>query len=260
MEWSQSSTRLIRNEDLHVVFLELGGGVLGSVYGIEELEGTLGPDAESAKVTTWGELKDIEAADVGELDTGNVSEGLDDTVVLGVDDEGSSSLLVSASTHLSLSSANLPAVADLDNIGVSLDGLEDSDGLLGLCDALNGIGDDERNLLDLLNSVTTGHDESGESSCGKSGNGSKSLLVQVGLDVPLPPDSGRSEHSSTSAHVSEGGLSRAGGTTTTDTGNTSDSCAKRNAKSVESAFPGQRERTSSGTPGFGRGLVTSLIE
>jgi hypothetical protein len=50
-----------------------------------------------------------------------------------------------------------------------------------------------------------------------------SLLGDVDLSVPLSPGAEGGEHTSLSAHVTEGGLSRSVGTATTDTGNTSDS-------------------------------------
>jgi len=157
-------------------------------------------------VSSGGELEEVEPSNVNELDSGDVSESLDDSVVLVVDDQGSSSHSVPSSSHLSLSSSDLPGVGDLDDVGVSLGSLEESDGLLGLGVGLGGVGDDEGDLLDLLDSVSSSENERGEGRGGESRNDGESLLVLVDLDVPLPPDLGGSEHSSTSAHVSEGGL------------------------------------------------------
>ena len=49
------------------------------------------------------------------------------------------------------------------------------------------------------------------------------LLVLVDLDVPLAPDLGRGEHATGAAHVTEGSLTGAVGTTTGDTGDTGNS-------------------------------------
>jgi hypothetical protein len=190
-----------------VVLLEGSGLVKGTVNLVEETESSLGPDDESTEVTSGGELEEVESSDVDELDSGNVSESLGDTVVLVVDDEGSSSLTVSASTHLSLSGSGLPRVGDLDDVVVSLGSLQEGDGLLGLGVGLSGVGDDEGDLLDLLDSVSSGENERWEGGGGESRDDGESLLVLVHLDVPLSPDLGGGEHSSTSAHVSEGGLS-----------------------------------------------------
>lgn len=50
----------------------------------------------------------------------------------------------------------------------------------------------------------------------------RSLLAKVDLLVPLPPDLGRGEHATRTAHVTEGGLTSTVSTTTGDTGNTCD--------------------------------------
>ena len=189
-----------------VILLKGGSLVEGSEDLVEEAESSLGPDNESSEVSSGGELEEIEPSNVNELDSGDVSESLDDSVVLVVDDQGSSSHSVPSSSHLSLSSSDLPGVGDLDDVGVSLGSLEESDGLLGLGVGLGGVGDDEGDLLDLLDSVSSSENERGEGRGGESRDDGESLLVLVDLDVPLPPDLGGSEHSSTSAHVSEGGL------------------------------------------------------
>jgi len=141
--------------------------------------------------------------------------------------------------HLSLTGTDLSGVGNLDDVGVSLDRLEELDGDLGLGDGLGGVGNDEWDLLDLLDTVTTGEDKGRESRCGKSRGNGVSALTLVDLDVPLPPGLGRSEHPSTSAHVTESGLSGPLGTTTGDTGDTSDG--------------------TTGTPRFSRGLMTGVL-
>jgi hypothetical protein len=190
-------------------------------------------------VTTWGELKEVESGDWASLDTWDVSESLDETLVLVVDDERTTSLPVTPVPHLSLTGTDLSGVGNLDDVGVSLDRLEELDGDLGLGDGLGGVGNDEWDLLDLLDTVTTGEDKGRESRCGKSRGNGVSALTLVDLDVPLPPGLGRSEHPSTSAHVTESGLSGPLGTTTGDTGDTSDG--------------------TTGTPRFSRGLMTGVL-
>lgn len=222
-----------------VVLLEGRGLAVSTVDLVQESESVLGPDDEAAHVSTGSELQQVEGADVGELNTGDVAESLDDTVVLGVDDEGTAALAVTTVTHLTNTSTELAGVGDLDDISVGVDGLEEGDGGLGLGQGLNTVSNNEGNLLDLLNSVTTGQDQ-GREGRGSQGRGSsETLLVLVGLDVPLAPDLGRGEHATTTAHVTESGLAGTVGTASRDTGNTGNSAT--------------------GTPGLGRGLVTSLL-
>ena len=66
-----------------------------------------------------------------------------------------------------------------------------------------------------------------------------SLLVEVGLSVPFSVDLEGSEHSSLSAHVTEGSLSRSVGTRSSNSGDSSHS--------------------SSGSPGLGGVLHTSVV-
>jgi len=142
-----------------VVFLDLGSGILGSVDRVEELEGALGPDAESSKVTTRCELEEVESSYVCKLYTWDVSEGLDDTVVLCVNDERTTSLLVTTAAHLSLSCSSFAAVADLGDIVVCPQCLKGSNGSLGLVECLDSIADNQRYFLNLLNSVSSGQNE-----------------------------------------------------------------------------------------------------
>ena len=77
---------------------------------------------------------------------------------------------------------------------------------------------------------------------GRSNNGRNdgvSFLVQVDPPMPTTPDLGRSEHTTTATHVSEGSLTSTMGTTTGDTGDTG--------------------HGATGTPGLEGGLVSSLF-
>lgn len=69
-----------------LVALLLGGDVLARAEdGVEGLEGVLGPDDESAQVTSRSELEQVQARDVGQFNTRNVTEGLDDGTLVFVD-------------------------------------------------------------------------------------------------------------------------------------------------------------------------------
>ena len=173
---------------------------------VEEAECTLGPDDETTEVTAGRELEEVEAANVDELDTGEVAERLNDAVVLVVDDKGTTALAVTAVPELALARAELAGVGHLDNVRVRLEALEESDSLLGLGERLGLAGDDEGNLLDLLDAVATGQDERRESGRSKGGDDSEAALVLVDLDVPLAPGLGGGEHATATAHVTEGSL------------------------------------------------------
>ena len=195
---------------------------LGGVNLLQSTESTLGPDDEPSNVTTGGQLQEVQGGDGAGLDTGNVPQGLHDTLVVLVDNKGTPSLPVPPVPHLSLSSSDLPGVGNLDNIGVGLEGLQELDGLLGLLQRLGRVSNDEGNLLDLLDTVTTGEDQRGKGRGGQGRSNGVSALVLVDLDVPLPKGLGGGEHPSSSAHVSESSLSGPGSTRSSNTGDTGD--------------------------------------
>lgn len=191
---------------LHVVLLVEGGLVKGTENFIEKSESTLSPDDKSAEVTTRSELKDIQPPHVNQLYTGQVAERLDDTEVLIVHDQGSTTLPVTAVTQFTLTGTQFPRVGDLSDVSVGLESLEESDSLLGLAELLDGGGDDEGDLFDLLDTVSTSEDESGEGRCGQGRDGGKSALLLVHLDVPFAPSLGGGEHATSTAHVTKGSL------------------------------------------------------
>lgn len=91
-----------------------------------------------------------------------------------------------------------------------------------------------------VDSVSSGHDEWSTSRSSEGRSDSMSSLGDVSLSVPFSPDLKWSEHSSLSAHVTEGSLSRSVGT--------------RSRNSWNSCYG------STSSPGFGRVLLTSLVE
>jgi hypothetical protein len=69
-----------------LVALLLGGDVLARAENtVEGLEGVLSPDDESAQVTSRSELEQVQARNVGQFNTRNVTEGLDDGTLVFVD-------------------------------------------------------------------------------------------------------------------------------------------------------------------------------
>jgi hypothetical protein len=221
-----------------VVLLQGSGSFVGTVEFIKETNSRLSPDDETTEVTTGSELKEVKTTNVNKFKTGQVTESLDETVVFVVDDKRTTSLLVTTVTELTLTGTELARVGDLDDISISVDRLEESNSFLGLGQLFNRVSEDKRNFFDLFNAVTTGQNQRGKSRSGQSRSSGETLLVQVGLDVPLSPGLGRSEHTTTTTHVTESGLTSTVSTRTVNTRNTSNSTTS--------------------TPRFGRGLFTSL--
>lgn len=202
-------------------------------------------------MATGGELEEVEGEDGRGLDTGDVAEGLDEVLAVGlgvVDNQGSAALAEAAVTELTLTSAHLAGLLDLDEIGTGTDSLEEGDGGLGLVQGLNGLGlNDEGNLGDVGDTVTAGEEQSGGGRSSQSGGGSETTvngrfissfafsrrsirsigfnipLANVDLLVPLAPDLGRGEHTTGTTLVTEGSLTGTVSTTTGDTGDTGDS-------------------------------------
>lgn len=83
-----------------VVLLEERWGGGGSVDVVESLECGVGPDDESSEMSTGGKLEEVKSLDGGSLNTGDVSESLDEGCGLGSlgveDDKRSTALPVAA--------------------------------------------------------------------------------------------------------------------------------------------------------------------
>jgi len=109
--------------------------------------------------------------------------------------------------------------------------------LLGLFVFLGGVADNERDFWDFIDFVAFSHNESWYTGGGNGAGHSVSSLVDVTSFVPSPPGLEWSEHSTSSAHVTESGLTGSVGSATSDSRDSSNS--------------------STGTPGFGTSLFTS---
>ena len=222
---------------------------------VKECESSLGPDDEAAEMTTRSELEKVQSLDVGEFDTREVAECFYDAVILAVDDERASALAVPTVAHLSLSGAEFARVGDLDDISVGVDALQEGNCFLGLLEGLDGGGDDERHLGDLLDAVTTGENEGGEGRSSECGDGGEATLVLVHFDVPLAPSFGRGEHATTTAHVTKCSL---GGWSRARDGKTGRMYLARTVCSA-TADTGNPGDGATGAPGLGGGLVAGLF-
>jgi hypothetical protein len=199
-----TSTNKDRHE--HVILFVNRRSLEGAEHFVQEAECTLGPDDETAEVTTGGKLEQVQAANVCNLNTRQVPERTDDSLVLIVNDKGTTALAMTAVAHLPLAGAQFARVGDLDNIRVCAETFEKRDGLLGLSITLNGGRDNEGNLVDTLNAVAAGKDERRKGRGSERRDHSKAALVLVDLDVPPAPNLGWGKHATTTAHVTKGGL------------------------------------------------------
>lgn len=218
-----------------VVALVLGGLGGGAVDLVEGVESGRGPDDEAAEVTTGCELEEVEGGDGAGLDTGDVAEAVDELLAVGlgvVDDEGTTTLAVAAATELALTGANLLGALDLLDVGTGANGLEEGQSGSSAGNGVSGnkLGvDDEGNLGDGHDLVTTGQQQRRDGRGGNSRGNSVTLLALVDLDVPAAPDLGRGEHATGTAHVTESSLTSTVSTGTRDTRDTGDGTTYREA-------------------------------
>jgi hypothetical protein len=172
-------------------------------------------------VATRGEIEQVEALDIGNINAREVAKGLDDLRALSaVDNEGSLTIDVAAVAHLALAGADANRILGLLSIGVGTELFEDIDGLGCLLNGLRGVRNDQRELGHRLHAVATCENKGrngGGGECGGDGNTAK---VYVDATVPAAPDLGGREHASTTTHVAERSLAGAVGTTARNAGDT----------------------------------------
>jgi hypothetical protein len=160
------------------VLLESRRSGSSTVNFVQSSESRGGPDNEATEVTTGGELEEVEGVDGGGLDTGDVAEGLDELLAVGlgvVDDEGTTALAETTATHLTLTGTGLLGLLDLHEVRAGTDSLEEGNGGLGLGDsgALEGLGlNDEGDFGNVGDTVTAGEQKrrNGRSSQGRGGS------------------------------------------------------------------------------------------
>lgn len=188
---------------------------------VEGGEGLLSPDDEATDVTSGGELEEVETVNVGDLEAGNVAEGGAEVLTSVGDEEGTTALDEAAVAGLTLTGTETTRGLDALNISIGVDGLEDLSGLLGLGDSSEiGRSDNEGDLSDLSDAVTTSHNESRDGRGGESRDDGEAALSLVHATMPAAPDLSGSEHTSTTAHVTEGSLTAAVSTSTSNTRDT----------------------------------------
>jgi hypothetical protein len=196
---------------------------VGSEDLVQRLEGGFGPDDQTAEGASWGELLKVESVNVVDFNAWDVSDGLEELdVLVGVDEEWATTDSVSSVSDLATTSAESLGVGNSFDVLVETEGLKEVDDLLGLLEGFNLVIEDEWELTDLLNTVTTGEDQWSLEGGGEGGGNSVTFLGHVDLTVPSSPGLEWGEHATLSAHVTEGTLTGSGGTGTTNSWNTCD--------------------------------------
>merc|ERR1712158_181343 len=191
-----------------------------AVDGVEGVECSGRPDAESAHVSAGSQFEEVEFVDGQQGDAGDVTEGQRDSLVLFVNNERTAFLDSSAVAHLSASGSEAAGGFDALDVFPRADLAEHSDGVLCFLQCLDGVVDNEGKLGNSLNRVTLGHGKSGDGGGGNGGASGISSLCDVNLAVPSAPGLVGVEHATSAAHVSESGGTGAGGSSSTDTGDT----------------------------------------
>jgi hypothetical protein len=147
-------------EDI-ATLLDVGSAVVAE-DSIECLEGIFGPDDEAAEVTTRGELEEVNSVHVDKVNTGEVSGGsLDTLVLLTVDDQRASAENVSGVSQLTVASS------DFLGISGSLDVFTSTNVLEGGEEGLGGVNvegvNNEGKLGDIQDFVASGKNEGSNS-------------------------------------------------------------------------------------------------
>lgn len=140
-------------------------------------------------MTTRRELEKVERVDRRRLHTGDVAESLDElpAIRLGVvDNERATALAVTTVTQLTLTGTDLAGLLDLDEVGTGTDGLQQSDGSLGLGDGgtLEGLGlDNQGDFRNTGDAVTAGEQERRNRGSSQGRSGSEAPVIRQQLKL-----------------------------------------------------------------------------
>jgi hypothetical protein len=110
-------------------------------------------------VSTRSELEEVEVRNSAEGNTGEIADGERQRRLIKIHNQWAKLLAVASVSGFTLSGTELLGVLGLFDISVGTKGLKELDGITGLVDVgKRGIGDDEGNLLELIDAVTAGKD------------------------------------------------------------------------------------------------------
>lgn len=193
---------------LEVIVLLFSGSIsVGTEDGVQGRESGFSPNNKSAELTSGGEFQKVQTVDVGNGDSGHVSEGLGEFDVFGADnDEGTLTGVVAVVSPLATAASEGAGVDNAFDVFEGADAAEPGDGVLGSFDVFNGVVEDKGQFVDAIDSVTAGLDE-GDDGGGSDGRADGvTLLGHIDTTVPSSPGFQGGEHATLSALVTEGTL------------------------------------------------------
>merc|ERR1711990_644654 len=142
-------------------------GSISSEDRVELIKSILGEDGESTEVTTWSQLEDVKSVNIASLNSWQVSGGL--LHILGgisVDNKWSLSHDVSRVSVFSNTGSDFLGSLDLQEFVGNTEFVQSGEEIAGGFLFTNSGVEDEWELWDIVNVVTSGHDERG--ACGGS--------------------------------------------------------------------------------------------
>ncbi|XP_075392847.1 polyamine-modulated factor 1-binding protein 1 [Tenrec ecaudatus] len=181
--------------------------------------GTFSPNAETPHVPTRSKFQSIQFADIEQSNSGDVPEGLDDTIVFVVDNAGSPALDPLTVPHFALARSHSLRCIDRLDIIPGLKFLKKQNCLFGLLVAFYFVFDHQRKFRNFLNTMTFRHDEGGQGRGSQGRTDGVALLNCVHSPMPTAPGFGWCKHAASTTHISKSTLARAVGPTTPDSRN-----------------------------------------
>lgn len=143
--------------------LESSRRVVVSKVLVEGSKGTLSPNDKASKMASRSKREEVQSGDSDSFNSRDVTEGTSEFSLLFEDDERSTSLYISPVPHLSLTGADLLGILDVLNVLVGSEFLKEGDGVFGLFESLEtGVGNDEGDLRNLVDFVSSGKNEGRE--------------------------------------------------------------------------------------------------
>lgn len=117
---------------------------MGSENTVEGGEGTLGPDDESAELTSGGEFQKVQSVDIGNGDSWDVTEGgVEFGIFSSNNDQGTFTGGVSIVSPFSFSTSDGTSIDDSFYVFEGANSLQPGNGVFGAVDAFDGIVENE---------------------------------------------------------------------------------------------------------------------
>lgn len=192
----------------------------GTKYIVQLIKSSLGPNDEAADVPTGSKLKEVKLVYAADFYACDVPQGCRQAAVISIDYQRPFPVHVAPVPDLTLATPYLLARLSFFYVLHSPKSLQQFHGGLCLGHTARIIAHDQRHLWNLGNPVASGHNQSGQRTCGQSGANSIAFLLQIYLAVPPPPHFGWGKHPATAAHVAKGTLASSVSTTARNSRNT----------------------------------------